>query len=654
MKRTAAIATVVGLAATCIVLLPAAPVAADDNCEHVIPVGSLDDEAVVATGASGALLVGPPGPVAVGGATAAVTLTAGTVALSAAAFVGAVLGTCTLLDNTPIGSGVVSVADTFFDWVTGDGDQMEDVELTGVGTDRTFAGFVERNAMTSYPTSTWWASSGSNFLVALLTTSDVSTPTSARISHNAQCAIYVDGVTIPVTPSSSLYQVPGSPASKCTNYATNAYWPQGCFTRNSGSGYSTSGDHYCDYSTGTITQIGFAFDNLSLADGDGIGGNHGLHPRTLVVAATANAHLESYDASAHWISALNPEARDKGWTRRIVTDVRCTDAGEAHTWVRAMSDVYWDREVSQRIPVPQCANVDEMPTLIRVQRVPTGVTCSIGNVCYGDANIIVQYTLPNSLIATATAPDWSTCLTRDGECGIPEGDTETCMWGGISVPGDFCDPATQAGNPTTNPTTVPVTVGTLEPPPHEVGTPTSTATATEPPPEEPPEGTITVPIEPGSGPRGSGYVPDDEEAECWPDGWGWMNPAEWVLKPIKCALLWAFVPDGDAIASAFEGFQEELEAQFPFSMVFLLVDFLDELGTSLDGASGDGCFDTGGSFSFGDAGSVPVEDVCVGGALTIGSTTRQLLAVLIIAPMTFTLLSHARATLFGSKAVASP
>lgn len=29
-------------------------------------------------------------------------------------------------------------------------------------------------------------------------------------------------------------------------------------------------------------------------------------------------------------------------------------------------------------------------------------------------------------------------------------------------------------------------------------------------------------------------------SSCWPDGWGWFNPAEWVLKPIKCALVWAF------------------------------------------------------------------------------------------------------------------
>jgi hypothetical protein len=33
-----------------------------------------------------------------------------------------------------------------------------------------------------------------------------------------------------------------------------------------------------------------------------------------------------------------------------------------------------------------------------------------------------------------------------------------------------------------------------------------------------------------------------DEAECFPSGWAALNPVEWVLKPVKCALVWAFVP----------------------------------------------------------------------------------------------------------------
>ena len=48
---------------------------------------------------------------------------------------------------------------------------------------------------------------------------------------------------------------------------------------------------------------------------------------------------------------------------------------------------------------------------------------------------------------------------------------------------------------------------------------------------------------------GTGTVPDPsptpgtDNASCWPSGWGVLNPAAWVLMPIKCAFEWAFVPN---------------------------------------------------------------------------------------------------------------
>jgi hypothetical protein len=45
--------------------------------------------------------------------------------------------------------------------------------------------------------------------------------------------------------------------------------------------------------------------------------------------------------------------------------------------------------------------------------------------------------------------------------------------------------------------------------------------------------------EPGADPVPAGGASDS----CFPSGWGLFNPVEWVEKPIKCALIWAFVPD---------------------------------------------------------------------------------------------------------------
>lgn len=79
-------------------------------------------------------------------------------------------------------------------------------------------------------------------------------------------------------------------------------------------------------------------------------------------------------------------------------------------------------------------------------------------------------------------------------------------------------------NPTTtvvpNPTTtVPTTTTTTPDDPCRGGAPSTSGCTPVDPPEDPPEG--------GDG-------------ECFPSGWGWLNPIEWVLKPVKCALLWAF------------------------------------------------------------------------------------------------------------------
>lgn len=46
-------------------------------------------------------------------------------------------------------------------------------------------------------------------------------------------------------------------------------------------------------------------------------------------------------------------------------------------------------------------------------------------------------------------------------------------------------------------------------------------------------------------------LPGQDGASCWPSGWAAFNPAEWVLQPVKCALVWAFVPD-DSIMSDLE------------------------------------------------------------------------------------------------------
>lgn len=44
-----------------------------------------------------------------------------------------------------------------------------------------------------------------------------------------------------------------------------------------------------------------------------------------------------------------------------------------------------------------------------------------------------------------------------------------------------------------------------------------------------------------------GDHPDGESGDCFPSGWGALNPVSWVKQPVQCALRWAFVPSAGAV-----------------------------------------------------------------------------------------------------------
>jgi hypothetical protein len=80
-------------------------------------------------------------------------------------------------------------------------------------------------------------------------------------------------------------------------------------------------------------------------------------------------------------------------------------------------------------------------------------------------------------------------------------------------------------------------------------------------------GTGYAPV-PGATPGGATSMPpripetspvpgaDNETGECFPSGWGLLNPVEWVVKPIKCAMTWAFVPRQSVVRDKTEAMSE--------------------------------------------------------------------------------------------------
>lgn len=76
----------------------------------------------------------------------------------------------------------------------------------------------------------------------------------------------------------------------------------------------------------------------------------------------------------------------------------------------------------------------------------------------------------------------------------------------------------------------------------------------------------------------------DQERNCFPSGWAILNPVEWVVKPVQCALQWAFVPRPAVVAV--EVARSELAwGQTPMGTIPAAVDGWGQTMT-LDGCQG--------------------------------------------------------------------
>lgn len=118
-------------------------------------------------------------------------------------------------------------------------------------------------------------------------------------------------------------------------------------------------------------------------------------------------------------------------------------------------------------------------------------------------------------------------------------------------------PGTSAPAPSTTPVPAPTATPTATPTPTASASPSATPT---------PTATPTSPPAPGqSGAPGPGSTTD--ESACFPSGWGVLNPVEWVLKPVKCALVWAFVPSPGVFTDAVSSTRDVLASRPPVSLI---------------------------------------------------------------------------------------
>jgi hypothetical protein len=176
-----------------------------------------------------------------------------------------------------------------------------------------------------------------------------------------------------------------------------------------------------------------------------------------------------------------------------------------------------------------------------------------GNVCYWQIQINGT---PCVVGNAACASWWPTYQASPSTSGV------TCLWGTYSMPVPDCQFLEYAytapgGDPTT---------GT------QVGS--STATAPDTGGEASPNAAANPSVDTSS-----------NQAQCYPSGWAAFNPVEWVLKPVECALVWAFEPDASTLTAAQTTLGGDLTAAGPGPLFAAMGTLIG----SLNGVGGSGC-----------------------------------------------------------------
>lgn len=144
--------------------------------------------------------------------------------------------------------------------------------------------------------------------------------------------------------------------------------------------------------------------------------------------------------------------------------------------------------------------------------------------------------------STAADKDQYTCRFGNEAIGFRSADITTeCAW--------YADRWTPEAQRTGNTLTAPATQS-----------PSKTATTI---PNPAPELTPGTDKNVGSAPIKD---PDTGRAECFPSGWGALNPVSWVVQPVQCALSWAFVPRLSEVKKAGDGIRKSWDKTAPVKL----------------------------------------------------------------------------------------
>lgn len=216
-----------------------------------------------------------------------------------------------------------------------------------------------------------------------------------------------------------------------------------------------------------------------------------------------------------------------GQQRRYVVNLQCERFdSEVTQTVSEYSDWWWDSEHEEGdwpVIIPACPGEEWLRKKLTVELETLGDATT---------KVLVEIDLSEAMEELKLLPE--TCH-QSGTCIHTIDEDGNCRINGVIVDDGWCTRMQELQE-------VEESTGTRvgvspAPQPNPYPRPPSPAPAPEPPaanPEAPANPPLITP---------DPLNPDADSDSCWPNGWGLLNPVDWVLKPVKCALTWAFIPE---------------------------------------------------------------------------------------------------------------
>lgn len=227
------------------------------------------------------------------------------------------------------------------------------------------------------------------------------------------------------------------------------------------------------------------------------------------------------------VAPINPDWLDDGLRRRLRAQVECKLPHTTTTQnLEGFSGVFNDRQAAPNWPSVSCPN-GWAPTKVLLTR-QTARFGGSSALVWEQSDVSLDWQI--SAAANGNGPTLACFAVGATSCPTPDDPTDSTKRliggpGGVSVP-------------KTEPTARDVVAEVIDAM-DLTDDPLDSGREEEEDPDPDPDPGSTSGADPRSGGT-PGTTTDPTGASCWPGGWGWLNPVEWVLNPIKCALVWAF------------------------------------------------------------------------------------------------------------------